>query len=52
MNFIYGIVTVTKNILLGISMFVTDNVDETNDSLQIPTDLDLDEFSLTTQKNP
>ena len=51
MNFIYGLVTVTKNILLGISMFVKENIEETNELLQIPTDLDLDEFSLTTQKN-
>jgi hypothetical protein len=52
MNFIYGIVTVTKNILLGISMFVKENIDEPNETLQIPSDLDLDEFSLMTQKNP
>lgn len=51
MKIIYGIVTVTKNILLSISMFVKENIEEPNESLQIPNDLNLDEFSLTTQKN-
>lgn len=52
MNFIYGLVTVSKNILLSIAMFVKENAEDIDDSLHIPTDLNLDEFSLTTHKNP
>ncbi len=51
MNFIYSIVTITKNILLSLSLFANEHVEETNDELLIPSDLDLDEFSLSTQKN-
>ncbi len=50
MNLIYGFVTVCKNILLSIAMFATERVEETEETLQIPLDLDLDEFSLTTNK--
>jgi hypothetical protein len=52
MNIIYGFVTVTKNILLCVSLFANEHIEEREDELQIPTDLNLDEFSLTTQKNP
>jgi hypothetical protein len=52
MNLIYGLVTVLKNILLSIAMLVTEKIEETEDPLRIPIDLELDEFSLTTTKNP
>jgi hypothetical protein len=51
MNIIYGLVTVTKNILLCVSLLVNEQMEETEDILQIPSDLNLDEFSLTTQQN-
>jgi hypothetical protein len=50
MNIIYGIVTVTKNILLCVSLLVNEQLEEKDDVLQIPSDLDLDEFSQTTKK--
>jgi hypothetical protein len=52
MNTIYGLVTVTKNILLCISLFSNESPEEIEDELTIPSDLNLDEFSLTTTKNP
>jgi len=52
MNSIYGIVTITKNILLCLSLFATENIEKADDELHIPNDLDLDEFSLTNLKNP
>jgi hypothetical protein len=33
-------------------MFATERIEETEETLQIPLDLDLDEISLTTNKNP
>lgn len=51
MNTIYGLVTVTKNVLLCISLFSNENLEEIEEELQIPSDLDLDEFSLTMHKN-
>ena len=51
MNIIYGMVTVVKNILLCLSLFANENVEQSDEELHIPSDLNLDEFSLTTQKN-
>lgn len=51
MNIIYGFVTVAKNILLCLSLFATENIEQSDEELHIPSDLNLDEFSLTTQKN-
>ncbi len=50
LTYIYSIVTITKNILLCLSLFATENVEEKSDELQIPTHMDLDEFSLTNLK--
>jgi hypothetical protein len=52
MNIIYGVVTLTKNILLCLSLLVNEHLEDKEDVLDIPSDLDLDEFSLTTTKNP
>jgi hypothetical protein len=52
MNMIYGIVTITKNILLCLSLFATENIEQSDDELHIPTEIDLDEFSLTNFKTP
>ena len=51
MNSIYGIVLVTKNVLLCLSLFANENIEETNDELRLPSEIDLDEFSLTNLKN-
>jgi hypothetical protein len=51
MNFIYGIVTVTKNILLCLSLFANEHLENENETLNIPSEIDLDEFSLTNLKN-
>ena len=45
MNTIYGIVTITKNILLCISLFATENIELAEDELHMPSDLNLDDFS-------
>ena len=52
MNSIYGMVTITKNILLCVALLANEQIDEVNNELKIPTDLDLDEFSLTMHKKP
>ena len=51
MNIIYGLVTVIKNILLCLSLFANENVEQSDEELHIPSNLNLDDFSLTTQKN-
>lgn len=51
MKSIYALVVIMKNILLCISLFSSENADKDESPLQIPTDLDLDEFSLTNPKN-
>lgn len=48
--YIYSFVTITKNILLCLSLLATENVEQTNDELHIPNHMDLDEFSLTNLK--
>ena len=51
MNSIYGIVLVTKNILLCLSISANENIEETSDELHLPSGIDLDEFSLINLKN-
>jgi hypothetical protein len=51
MKSIYALVVITKNILLCISLFSSENAEKDESPLQIPTDLDLDELSLTKPKN-
>lgn len=50
---IYGIITFTKNIILALALFGTepDNADNNPDTLDLPSNLNLDEFSLTNLKN-
>lgn len=48
--YIYSFVTITKNILLCLSLFATENKEQANDELQIPTHMDLDEFSINNLK--
>ena len=51
MNFIYGIVTISKNILLCLSLFANEQQENIDDSLHIPSEINLDEFSLANLKN-
>ena len=51
MNSIYGIVTITKNVLLCLSLFANENIEESSDELHLPSEIDLDEFSLINLKN-
>jgi len=52
MNTIYGVVTITKNILLCLSLFASEYLETNDDTLHIPSEIDLDEFSLANLKNP
>ncbi len=53
MNTIVRMVTITKNILLCLALLASESVEEEGgDELHIPTEIDLDEFSLTNLKNP
>lgn len=53
MKYIYSIVTITKNIILSLALFGHEpNEAENNpDTLELPSNLNLDEFSLTNLKN-
>jgi len=50
MKIIYSFVTISKNVLLSLALFANEPNEENNNELQIPTDLNLDEFSLTNLK--
>ena len=50
LSYIYSFVTITKNILLCLSLFATENKEQPSDELHIPNHMDLDEFSLTNLK--
>ena len=50
LTYIYSFVTITKNILLCLSLFATENKEQPSDELHIPNHMDLDEFSLTNLK--
>ena len=44
MKVIYSLVTITKNILLSFSFFATEFIESNEDSLNLPSELDLDSF--------
>ena len=48
---IYSIVTLAKNIILCLALFANEPVEQNEQSLQIPTDINLDDFTLTNPKN-
>ena len=48
---IYGIVTIAKNIILCFALLANEPVEQNEQSLQIPTDINLDDFTLTNPKN-
>ncbi|MEO7446017.1 MAG: hypothetical protein ABIT96_00045 [Ferruginibacter sp.] len=43
---IYGLVTITKNIILSLALLASEYIEEENEELHIPKDLQLDEFTL------
>ncbi|MEJ7625307.1 MAG: hypothetical protein WKF35_00470 [Ferruginibacter sp.] len=51
MKLIYSFITITKNIILCLAMFANEQPEGTDESLNIPNDVNLDEFSLTNYKN-
>jgi hypothetical protein len=50
LNIIYSFVTITKNIILSLSLLVNEPIEINDDELHIPTDINLDEFTLTNSK--
>ena len=50
MKVIYSVVTISKNILLSIAFLAKEPV-ENSEELQIPADLNFDDFTLTNLKN-
>lgn len=44
MNSIYGIVTITKNVLLCVALFADERIDQEQDELQLPAQIDSNEF--------
>lgn len=50
MRIIYGLVTITKNIVLSMALLATEHVETNSEELLIPRDLQLDEFTLNPTK--
>lgn len=51
MKIIYSFITISKNIILCLAFLGHEHVERTEDNLNFPTDVNLDEFSLTNYKN-
>ena len=52
MKIIYGIVTITKNIILCLALlFAKEPTEQNNEILNIPTEINLDDFTITNAKN-
>jgi hypothetical protein len=51
MKIIYSFITISKNIILSLALFGHEHLESTDENLDIPTDVNLDEFSLTNYKN-
>lgn len=51
MKVIYSFITITKNIILCLAMLGNEYIESPEDNLNIPTDITLEEFSLTNFKN-
>lgn len=47
---IYSFVTITKNIILSLALFASEPIETNDEGLQIPTDINLDGFTLTNTK--
>lgn len=47
LKIINGVVTITKNLLLSLAFLANSKVDEVNDQFTIPSELNLDNFTLT-----
>ena len=50
MILIYSFVTITKNFILSLSLLANEPIEINDDELQIPTDINLDEFTVTNTK--
>jgi hypothetical protein len=50
MRVVYSLVTITKNLILGLALLANEPVDVKEEELQIPKDLQLDEFTLNPTK--
>lgn len=50
LNIIYSFVTIIKNIILSLSLLVNEPIELNDDEFHIPTDINLDEFTLTNFK--
>ncbi|MEO6671740.1 MAG: hypothetical protein ABIN36_19810 [Ferruginibacter sp.] len=48
---IYAIVTITKDLLLSLAFFASNPVENENQNIQFPSELRLDDFTLTDLKN-
>jgi hypothetical protein len=48
---IYGVVTITKDLLLCIALFANEPIEQNDEILNIPSDIDLDDFAPTNPKN-
>ncbi len=50
MRVVYSLVTITKNLILGLALLANEPIDVREEELQIPKDLQLDEFTLNPTK--
>jgi hypothetical protein len=51
MKIIYSFITITKNIILCLALLGYERIESTDENLNIPSDVNLDEFSLNNYKN-
>ena len=51
MKIIYSFITISKNVILCLALLGNEHVESKDEILNIPTDVNLDEFSLTNYKN-
>ncbi len=50
MKFIYSFITLSKNIIISLAFFGNEQIESPDEILNIPTDVNLDEFSVTNYK--
>ena len=51
LTFVYGVVTIAKDLLLCFALFANEPKEQNGDILNIPTEMDLDNFTPTNPKN-
>ncbi|MEO7046766.1 MAG: hypothetical protein ABI091_15790 [Ferruginibacter sp.] len=51
LQIIYGIVTISKNVILCLALFANEPIEQNDEILNIPSEMNLDDFTPTNPKN-